>query len=163
MVRKYAAAGLVVLFVILLIAYFPTEKRRVKKLLVNAAGWVTKEGGESPVVIAARSKKAGRFFSPRIDLSIERSGLERPFSIEEIERGYLFLMQQKRVFRVKLADIKIEITGDGTASAEATVLVESEGGGSEGLSNVNEVSFGLRKGDDGWRISSVRVVEVLER
>ena len=163
MVKKYAAVGAVLVAVVLVMAFYPTEERKIRKLLRDTAGWASKEGGENPVAIAARSKKANRFFAPEVDLAVEKIGLERSLSVDDVERGYLVLMRQKTVFKVKLADVGIEITGDEAASAEATVLVESEGGGGEGLSNVNEVAFGLHKGEEGWRISGIRVREVLER
>lgn len=163
MVKKYAAAAAIMIVAALLVAFFPTEKRKARRLLMNTAAWASKTGDENPVVIAAKAGKAGRFFSPKVGFVYEKRELERELAIEDLQRGYLLLMRQKTRFKVMLADVEIEITGEDTASAEATVLIESEGGDSGDLSNVNEVAFELRKGDEGWRISGIRIREVLDK
>jgi hypothetical protein len=148
---------------ILIVMFFPTDKRKIRKLLNHTAEWATKESGDSPLIVAARSKKAERFFSKKVSFNYEKRDFERELSIEDIERGYFLLMQQKTKFKVKMTDIEIELSGDDGAAGTATLLVESEGASYEGLSNVNEVEFVFQKQDDGWRIKGAKIVEVLEK
>ena len=120
MVKKYGAAAGVILLIFLAVAFYPTDKRKVRRLMKNTAEWASKEAGENLVVVAARSKKAEKLFAQRVDFVYEKREMERQLSVEDIERGYLYLMQQKTSFKVKLADVGIEITGDDTATADAT-------------------------------------------
>lgn len=163
MVKRYIVAAAVILAAALLIVFFPTEKRKVRRLLGNTAEWASKRVDESPLVIAAKSVKAGKFFSPAVSFVYEKRDIERQLALEDLERGYLFLMRQKTRFSVKLADVEIVIGDDGSASAEATVFVESEGGEGDSISNVNDVLFEFRKGGEGWRICGIRIKEVLDK
>jgi hypothetical protein len=155
--------SLVAAAAILIVMFFPTDKRKIARLLKNTAAWATKEEGDSLLVIAAKSQKAGKFFTKKVAFNYEKRDFERELSLEEIERGYIFLMQQKTKFKVKMADIEIELSGDDGAAGTATLLVESEGASLEGLSNVNEVEYAFQKQDEGWRISGIKIVEVLEK
>lgn len=148
---------------LVLIVFYPTEKRKIKKLLKNTTEWVQKNKDDTALTIAVKSKQSKNFFSEKILLKIERKGIEREISLEDIERWYLFLMKSNADFKVKLIDINIDVKNTFYAEAVATVLIEAKGDSLEEFSNVNEVNLGLSKKDKGWRINKIEIVEVLEK
>lgn len=161
--KKNVLIGLGVLCVVFLFFFYPTEKRKIKKLLKNTAEWAQKSKDDTPLTIAVKSKRSKKFFAEKVLLKIEKRNFEREIGLEDIERGYLFLMSSSAVFKVKISDVDIEAVSEFSADAVATVLVEAKGGSLEEFSNVNEVAFGFIKKEEGWRISKIEIKEVLEK
>lgn len=163
MVNKKVFIAAAIAAAVLLALFYPTEKRKIKRTLKNVSEWVSKDVDATMLSVAAKSKKAGKYFAPKALFAYEKKGIEAEFSLEEIERGYVFLLQQERKFKVGFRDVKIDLGENNAASATLTALVESEGTTFDGLSSVNEISLELQKGDEGWRIRAVKINEVLEK
>jgi hypothetical protein len=161
--KKNILIVLGLLFIAFLIFFYPTEKRKIKKLLKNTAEWAQKSKDDTALAVAVKSKRSKNFFADKVLLKIEKRDLEREVALEDIERGYLFLMSSNDYFKVKITDIDIEKIEDFSAEAVATVLIEAKGGTLEEFSNVNEVSFGFTKKEEGWRINKIEIKEVLEK
>ncbi|NMC00405.1 MAG: hypothetical protein GYA35_09020 [Thermoanaerobaculaceae bacterium] len=151
------------IFITALLLFYPTEKRKIKNLMKKTAEWVQKSEEDTPLSIAVKSKKSRKFFADKVLLKIERRNYEREIPIEEIEKGYLYLMSSNSKFKVTIKDINIEIVDDFSAEADSAVIVETKGGTLEEFSNVNEVGFGLTKTEEGWRIRKIEIKEVLEK
>lgn len=161
--KKNVLIVFAVLFIGLVILFYPTEKRKIKRLLKNSCEWVQKSENDTAISIAIKSKKSKKFFAEKVLLKIERRNFEREISIEEIERGYIYLMTSNSKFKVSVKDLNVEIIDDFSAEADSAVIVEAKGGTLEEFSNVNEVLFGLKKMEDGWRINKIEIKEVLEK
>lgn len=146
-----------------LFLFYPTEKRKIKRLLKNTANWAQKNKDDSALALAVKSKKSKNFFADRVLLKIQKRDLKREVSLEDIERGFLFLMNSTTFFKIKISDIDVELKSDFYAEAVSTVIIEAKGGTLEEFSNVNEVVFGFSKKEEGWRIDKIEVIEVLEK
>jgi len=154
---------LISLILIGIVVFYPTEKRKIKKVLKRGCEWVEKRGDENPLVFAVKSKNGEKIFSKSVFLKYNKYDFKRDVSIEEIERGYISLMQSVKSLNVKITDFNIEIVDDISASCDATVLIDTSGEIYSDLKNVSEVLFTFKKEDKGWRISGIEVVEVLEK
>ncbi|GEM_PF-1712162 len=161
--KKNILVVFTVISLILLFLFYPTEKRKIKRLLKNTAEWVRKTEEDTALSIALKSKRSRKYFSQKVFLKIERKEIEREITIEDIEKGYIFLMGSVVTFKATISDIKVEILNNFLAEANASVIVETGGKSIEELSSVNEVNFGLTKTDEGWRINKIVVKEVLEK
>jgi hypothetical protein len=153
---------LISLILIGIVVFYPTEKRKIKRVLKRGCEWVEKRGDENPLVFAVKSKNGEKIFSKSVFLKYNKY-VKRDVSIEEIERGYISLMQSVKSLNVKITDFNIEIVDDISASCDATVLIDTSGEIYSDLKNVSEVLFTFKKEDKGWRISGIEVVEVLEK
>ncbi len=154
---------LISLILIGIVVFYPTEKRKIKKVLKRGCEWVEKRGDENPLVFAVKSKNGEKIFSKSVFLKYNKYDFKRDVSIEEIERGYISLMQSVKSLNVKITDFNIEIVDDISASCDATVLIDTSGEIYSDLKNVSEVLFTFKKEDKGWRISGIEAVEVLEK
>lgn len=149
--------------ILLLVLFYPTEKRKIKRLLKSVAEWAQKTEKDTTLSIALKSRQSKKYFAQKVLLKIERREIEREFTIEDIERGYIFLMGSSASFKVTISDIQIEILDDFSAEADASVIVETRGRTIEELSSANEMNFGLTKTKEGWKINKIVVKEVLEK
>lgn len=145
------------------VLFYPTEKRKIKRVLKRGCEWVEKKGDENPLVFAVKSKNGEKIFSKIVFLKYDKYNFKRDVSIEEIERGYISLMQSVKSLNVKITDFNIEIDDNISATCDATVLIDTSGEIYSDLKNVSEVLFTLKKEDKGWRISGIEVVEVLQK
>lgn len=152
-----------IFFVFSLFLFYPTEKRKIKRLLKNTANWAQKNKDDNALALGVKSKKSKNFFADKVLLKIQKIGFEREISLEDIEKGFLFLMNSCTFFKIKITDIVIELKSDFYAESILTVIIEAKGGTLEEISNVNEVAFGLSKKEEGWKIDKIEVIEVLEK
>lgn len=161
--KKNLTIFFVIFVVVSLFLFYPTEKRKIKRLLKNTANWAQKNKHDNALSLAVKSKRSKNFFADKVLLKIQKKGFESEISLEDIERGFLFLMNSSTFYKVKITDIDIEFKSDFYAEAVSTVIIEAKGGTLEEFSNINEVAFGFSKKEEGWRINKIEVIEVLEK
>lgn len=161
--NKKSFVAILLFCFLLLVIFYPTEKRKIKRVLKKTAEWVKKEGEENPLVFGLRAKNAEKLFQKKVQFKYKRYNLEREVSIDEIQKGYLMLMQSTKKFNIKFKDLKIDILDNENSTCDATLLLESDSTSFGDLSKVQEIFFTFNKSDEGWKISGVEVVEVFEK
>lgn len=163
--KKIGALFLILLAAWALWAAFPTRKRQVLRTLKALSRAVEKEGREGDLAAAAAARKVSAFFAPRCQIEAEGYDFRAEVEREEIAR-YAFAARG-RASRVSLRvyDPVVDFGPEGEAKVRATVRLEGEGEGDGGESfrEVHEVKCILRKGEEGWKIEEVSLVEVLRR
>jgi hypothetical protein len=161
--RKIGALFLIVLSAWALWAAFPTRKRQVLRTLKALSRAVEKEGWEGDLAAAAVARKVSAFFAPRCRIEAEGYDFRAEVEREEIAR-YAFATRE-RASRVSLRfyDPVVDFGPEGEAKVRATVRLEGVGDGGESFREVHEVRCVLRKGEEGWKIEEVSLVEVLRR
>ena len=161
--KKIGALFLILLAAWALWAAFPTRKRQVLRTLKALSRAVEKEGREGDLAAAAAARKVSAFFALRC--RIEAEGYDFRAEVERKEIARYAFAARGRASRVSLRfyDPVVDFGPEGEAKVRATVRLEGEGDGGESFREVHEVKCTLRKGEEGWKIEEVSLVEVLRR
>ncbi len=161
--RKIGAALLILLCAWALWEAFPTRKRQVQRTLRALCKAAEKEGPEGNLAAAAAARKVSSFFAPECRLEAEGYRFQAVVDREEVAR-YAFAARERAArLSLRLHDVVVDFGPEGEAKVTATARLDGEGEGGDSFREVHEVRCLLRKGDEGWKIEEVSLVDVLRR
>lgn len=161
--RRIGAGLLVLLAAWALWAAFPTRRRQVQRTLKSFTRAVEKEGPEGDLAAAASARNVSSFFAPVCRVEAQGYDLHAFVEREEIARYAFAARGRASRLSLRLYDLFVDFDAEGTATVRATARLEGAGDGGEAFQEVHEVACSLRKGDGGWTIEKVALVEVLRR
>ncbi len=161
--RRFWALALLVAAVLGLWLFYPTRERQVRRQLRALASWATKEGPEGQLATAMRARDAERFVAPASTWSTEGQELSGTLTPSEIGRFVFAYRSHWSQISVKFYDLQVDFPEDAVADVTATVLLRGRSDAGDDLNETHEVNCRLEKGDGGWLIHKVTVVEVLKR
>ena len=142
---------------------FPTRERQVRHKLKALAGWASKDGNEGQLATAMKARDADRFFAPKCEWSTEGEELSGTLSPSDIGRFMFAYRSHWRNISLKFYDVQVEFPEHSAANVTATVLLRGESESGDDLNETHEVTCALEKGDGGWKITKVTVVQVLKK
>lgn len=157
----------IVLLVVLAVGFiafrfWPSDERAIRKqlALIEEAG--SRDPAEKPVEFLMKSRQIAGLFNDPCELTVEAADYRGVFDRKQImDRITLVRSSFNRVI-VDLYDISIDFPEKQTAAVSLTLRLRSESG-SDTIADVHEVAATLRKIEGTWLVTSVRIVEVLER
>ena len=161
--RAYLAAGAAALIVLGLLLFYPTDRRKVKKVFSRTAGWVSKEGPEGALSLAQRIPEGEKLFSDPCELEAEAYKLSEKFSPKELAQ--LAVGTRSRFDRLTLSfyDLEVWFPEDGNAEATVTARLEGASSGGESFAETHEMECLLVEQEGRWRFRRIKLVEVLKK
>jgi hypothetical protein len=161
--RAYAAAIALALVLLGLILFYPTDRRKVKKVFSRTAEWVSKEGPEGALSQAQRIPEGERLFADPCELEAEAYRLSQSFTPRELARMAVGARSRFDTLELKFYDLEVWFPEDGKAEATVTLRLEGRSSGGESLSETHEMDCELVEEDGRWLFRSIKLVEVLKK
>lgn len=156
-------AGILLPALVLLVLFYPTRERQVKKRFKVLRDWVRVEGPEEPLAQVGKYRGALELFSDPIEFESKAHEFSGNISADE---GAKYAVQWRSRFRaldVEFKDITVIFPRDDEALATATLRIFGTMAGGATLSETHELQCSLRKGDKGWLFARFELVQVLEK
>ncbi len=153
-----AAAGAVFLFF-----YLQSDERKVKKRFSTLSKLVSKERGESVVILATRARGIGQLFSDPCAVEASdhlRSGRYTPEQITSHAASARALFKK---LSLKFYDLNVTFPADGRATIRLTGMLSGLTKQEETFEETHEMEVELVKVEGKWLFSKFRAVQVLER
>jgi len=147
----------------ILLTFFPSEEKRVKKQFHLLAASLSKETGENIFTMDQKLKKIGSFFNEACEIHIPAYALSGRVSREEIiayaTRGRI----QFRELLLKFHDFNIAFPKDDEARVQLTARLTGKTATGEAVNEAHEVDSLLAKIEKKWMFIRVEVVEILKK
>ena len=156
------ALVLAVLAGVLVIRFWPSDERAIRKQLTLIEETGSKAAAEQPLESLLRAKQLAGLFHDPCELIVETVKYQGEYSRKEIMDRINLVRNTYRTVRVALHDVVIEIGKEGTAVVRCTIRLSGEGKG-QPVADVQELRAELRKIEGDWLFTSLTLVEVLER
>jgi hypothetical protein len=159
-----------ILAIILLLAvitawllYYFSDKQVVKRKFTAIAVSLSKEGEETPVVIALKMRPVKDFIAPACEVTV----VERDYH-EILEPGlithYLILYRSRQAsLRVALEEISVEIPSEGRGEVSALVHVIANYNQPDFFDETHRVTFSLQKQEKNWLVRKATLPDALVR
>lgn len=161
--RAFLLAGAAALLLLGLLLFYPTDRRKVKKVFAHTAEWVSKEGPEGALAQAQRIPEGEGFFADPCELEAEAYRLSEKLAPREIAQLAVGARSRFDRLELKFYDLEVWFPEDGKAEATVTLRLEGASSGGESLSETHEMECLLVKQEGRWRFQRIKLVEVLKK
>lgn len=163
--RKHVVSGGAALaaVAILLLLFFPTRERQVKKAFRSLEDWVRVEGQEPPLEMVGKVRAAERLFADPVSFRSDAYEVEGRFSPKDAGTYGVRWRSRFQKLDLEFYDYSITFPGDGEALAVATAHLSGSALGGASLDEIHELHCTLRKDEEGWQFARFELVQVLDR
>ena len=143
--------------------YYFSDKQVIKRKFAAMAVSLSKEGEETPVMIALKMKPVKDFLAPACEVTV----VERNYH-EILEPGlvthYLILYRSRQTnLRVALEEITVEIPSKGRGEVSALVHVTANYNQPDFFDETHRVTFSLQKQEKNWLVHKATLPDALVR
>jgi hypothetical protein len=162
--KKIIIGALVLVIGIGLVLYFfPSEEKKIKKQFRLLAEWVSKDPGENTFTMAYKIKNIGTLFDGTCEFKVPVYSFSGSYTPEEISgyaaRGRLSCSQ----LYLKFYDLVIAFPEKGIAKVTLTAKLAGRLNVGEYIDETHELESVLKKIEKKWLFSKFEVVEVLKK
>ena len=140
-----------------------TDDKKIRKQFARLAENVTKEPKEGNISMVCKMQGLGTLFANSCDIDIPKSHFSGTYSPEEIVSNTTRGRIRFSSLKLEFYDIKINITGENTASVVFTGRLSGIVNNDKSDDEIRELDAAMEKVDGKWLFSSFKVVEVLEK
>ena len=147
----------------LLFLYFQSDERKVSKRFSTLAELVSKEGGESVVVLATRARGIGKLFHDPCTVEASDQLHAGSYTPEKITSRVASARTLFKTLSLKFYDLNITFPTDGLARVRLTGMLSGQTKQEELFEETHEMEVDLTKVEGEWFFSRLQAVQVLER
>jgi len=140
-----------------------SDDKKIRKQFARLAENVTKERGEGNISMVCKMQGLGPLFSNSCEIYIPKSHLAGTYSPEELVSNVTRARMGFSSLKLEFYDIKINITGENTASVVFTGRLIGVVNNDKSADEIRELDASMEKIGGKWLFSSFKVVEVLEK
>lgn len=143
--------------------FFPGPEKVIRSRLNNLAQTISFEPGDGMISRGYNAQKAGDYFTPDVEVSIDMRG-EESMSVsgrDEIVQRALLAARMLKLLKVEFLDINVTLAPD-KQSAIANLTGKASTSGEREF-NVLELNFKLKKVEGKWLIYKIETVKTLVR
>ncbi len=141
----------------------PGEEDRIRRQFDKLAKTVSKESGESALVIAVRNERLSALFDDSCTVIVPETPFSGDYSPLEISSKTIRARTRFNKITLDFHDLSVEITDPQTASATLTVYFKGLSKHGELIEEAREVNCKLVKKQDTWLFREFSAVQVLEK
>jgi len=145
------------------IHFSPSEERKVRKQFGLLSGWASKAQGETPLIMAQKTRKIGTLFAENCGLEVPLYSISGNLTRDEIigyaARGRLLFSE----LSLRFYDLTVSFPEEGIAKVSSTARLTGKLNVGENVDETHELQCVLKKIGKRWFFSHMEVVEVLKR
>jgi hypothetical protein len=162
--RYFFMGGLIVIIgVVLAVAVFPSEEKRVRKRVRLLSEWVSRPPEENPVTMLQKMKDISTLFLEPSELKAPDDSLSGSYTRQEISayagsaRSHFFELD------FKFYDLHVAFPEKVIAEVKLTARLTGKLKTGEEVDEIRELECLLKKVDKKWFFSQIEVIEVLKK
>jgi gas vesicle protein len=162
---KYLLIGVLIVIIGILAAviFFPNEEKRVKKQFNLLSEWVSKSPEENTFTLLQRMKNTGTLFDEHCELKVPDQSLSGSYTREEISTYAGSARSHFSQLDLKFYDLHIGFPEMEVAKVTLTSRLTGKSTAGEQVDETRELECVLRKIENKWLFSEIKVVEVLKK
>ena len=143
--------------------YLQSDERKVRKRFSKLSELVSKEGGESAVVLAQKARNTGALFYSTCTIESGDSMRSGTYKPEEIASHTASARAMFQELSLEFYDLKVDFPSGDTARAGLTGILKGLTKSDELFDETHELEVDLTKVENDWFISRIKAVQTLER
>lgn len=158
---KYIIPPLIVILGLLALYYlFPSDEKKIKKQFTLLSEWAAKDQEESSFTMAHKAGNIGRLFVERVELEVPEFDLSGSYTREEIV-GYTARVRLSfSRLSLQFYDPTIAFLEKGAAKVDLRGRLRGNSTGGEEVDETREIVCVLKKIEDQWLFTHLKVAEV---
>jgi hypothetical protein len=142
---------------------FPNEENRVKKRFTLLSERVSRSPEESSLTLLQKMKEIGNLFCEHCELTVPDQSLSGSYTREEISAYAGSGRSHFSQLDLKFYDLHIVFPEKEVAKVTVTGRLTGKSTTGEQVDEIRELECFLRKVENKWLFSQIKVVEVLKR
>jgi hypothetical protein len=143
--------------------FLESDERKVRKQFAHLSEWVSKEPGESPIVMAQKVKNIGSLMSESCEIKSPFDSFSGRNTREEISAYAARGRSYFSTLDLEFYDLSISIPEKGVANVTLTARLTGTSTAGEHAEETRELRCVLKKIEKKWLFSEIEVVEVLKK
>lgn len=143
--------------------FWQSDEAQIRKQLNSLVELISKDGGESPIIFAQKTRKAGLLFAERCSYEATNKGYSGKYTRQQIGSQAAAVRSQFSNLTLKLYDVSIDVFETKKAVAILTASLKGKTKSSNIVDDAHEIEMIFSKIEGDWLISHIKIVEVLER
>lgn len=156
-------AGVGTTILVLIVLFFPTRERQVKKRFKVLREWVRVVGTEQPLEMAGKYREALELFADPLELESKTHEFSGKLSAQSVAGNASRWRGGFGSLEVDFIDLRVAFPEDEKAVATTTAHLSGQSTSGNRFDETHELECTLTKGEKGWAFSRISVVQVLER
>jgi hypothetical protein len=162
---KYLLAGvlIVIIGIVLVVAVFPSEEKRVKKRFRLLSEWVSKSPEEGSLTMLQKMKDIGTLFLEPCELKSPNESLSGSYTRQEISVYAGSARSHFSQLNLKFYDLQVAFPEKEVAKVNLTARLIGRSKTGEQVDEIRELDCLLKKMDRNWFFSQIEVIEVLKK
>ncbi len=162
--RYFFVGGLIVIIgVVLAVAVFPSEEKRIKRRFRLLSEWVSKPMEENPITMLQKTKDIGTLFLEPSELKVPNDLLSGSYTRQEISAYGGSARSHFSQLDLKLYDLHIAFPEKEVAQVTLTARLIGKLKTGEQMDEIHELECLMKKVDQKWFFSQIEVIEVLKK
>jgi hypothetical protein len=162
---RYLLVGalIVIVGIVLVVTFFPSEEKRVKKRFHLLSEWVSKSPEEGSLTMLQKMKDIGTLFVEPCELKSPNESLSGSYTRQEISAYAGSARSYFSQLNLKLYDLHVVFPEKEVAQVNLTARLIGRSKTGEGVDEIRELDCLLKKVDGKWFFSQIEVIEVLKK
>jgi hypothetical protein len=166
MVRKrylFIVGLMVILGIVIVITFSPSEEKRVKKRFHLLSEWVSKSTEENAFTMLQKMRDIGSLFDEHCELKTDYPSLSGSYTREEISTYVGSARSHVSQLSLKFYDLQIVFPEKEVAKVTLTARLTGTSTAGERMDEIRELECLLRKIEKKWLFRQIDAVEVLRK
>ena len=143
--------------------FLESDERKVKKQFARLSEWVSKEPGESPMVMAQKVKNIGSLMSESCEIKMPIDSFSGKNTREEVSAYAARGRSYFSALDLRFYDLSISLPEKGVADVTLTARLTGTSAGGEHVEETRELRCVLKKTEGKWVFTEFEVIEVLKK
>jgi len=162
---KYIFIGvpIVILGILAVVIFFPSEEKRVKKQFNRLSEWVSKSPEENAFTLLQKMKNIGTLFDEQCELKAPDQSLSGSYRREEISTYAGSARSHFSQLDLKFYDFHIVFPEKEIAKVTLTARLTGRSTAGEQMDETRELECILKKIENKWLFVGIEIVEVLKK
>jgi len=162
---RYLLMGvfIVIIGIIFVVAFFPSEEKKVKKRFRLLSEWVSKSPEENAFTLLQKMKDIGTLFSDPCELNASDESLSGSYTRQEISAYAGSARSQFSRLDLTFYDLHIALPEKEIAKVTLTSRLIGKSISGEQVDEIRELECLLKKIDHTWLFTQIEVVQVLKK
>ncbi len=166
MVKKkflFIVGLMVILGIMLAIAFFPSEEKRVKKQFRLLSECVSKSPEENAFTLLQKMKNIGSLFNANCELKTDYPSLSGSYTREEISTYAGSARSHVSQLDLRFYDLQVIFPEKEVAKVTLTARLTGTSTAGERMDETRELECFMKKIEKKWLFSKIEVIEVLKK
>lgn len=158
-----AAMGIAVGIAVSFFLFFQSDTAKIKKCFRALSPQAEKSGEEHEILAAAKARKIQNLFAESAWIYIPAYDIDQTFDRNEISSRVLYTRAQYRDIALKFYDLQIRFPEKDAALVTVKGEFKATTVAGERQAETHALECEMKKTEDGWFLSGVRGLDVVER